>query len=80
MSQANQALWFDAVPLLVVSAAYVAGAALLASSLAVRLVFAGVAVATGLLLVLTADCKARNAPRFASPSAREASESASAFQ
>jgi hypothetical protein len=26
-------------------------------------------VATGLLLVLTADCKARNAPRFASPSA-----------
>jgi hypothetical protein len=26
-------------------------------------------VAAGLLLVLTADCKARNAPRFASPSA-----------
>jgi hypothetical protein len=37
-------------------------------------------VATGLLLVLTADCKARNAPRFASPSANEANESLPAFQ
>jgi hypothetical protein len=35
----------------------------------------GGSVATGLLLVLTADCKARNAPRFASPSANEANES-----
>jgi hypothetical protein len=37
-------------------------------------------VATSLLLVLTADCKARNAPRFASPSAFEANESEPAFQ
>jgi hypothetical protein len=37
-------------------------------------------VATSLLLVLTADCKARNAPRFASPSAAEANESGVAFQ
>jgi hypothetical protein len=37
-------------------------------------------VATSLLLVLTADCKARNAPRFASPSEIEATESAAAFQ
>jgi hypothetical protein len=37
-------------------------------------------VATSLLLVLTADCKARNAPRFASPSAVEANESEAAFQ
>jgi hypothetical protein len=40
----------------------------------------GGSVATGLLLVLTADCKARNAPRFASPSAFEANESKVAFQ
>ena len=32
----------------------------------------GGSVATGLLLVLPADCKARNAPRFASPSGCEA--------
>ena len=40
----------------------------------------GGSVATGFLLVLTADCKARNAPRFASPSAAEASESEPGFQ
>ena len=40
----------------------------------------GGSVATGLLLVLTADCKARNAPRFASPSSSEANESLPAFQ
>ena len=40
----------------------------------------GGSVATGLLLVLTADCKARNAPRFASPSANEANESYLRFQ
>src|SRR5262249_13099931 len=39
----------------------------------------GGSVATSLLLVLTADCKARNAPRFASPSAIQANESAWAF-
>jgi hypothetical protein len=37
-------------------------------------------VATSLLLVLTAECKARNAPRFASPSAIEASEKRFDFQ
>jgi hypothetical protein len=40
----------------------------------------GGSVATGLLLVLTADSKARNAPRFASPSERDANESTSPFQ
>jgi hypothetical protein len=40
----------------------------------------GGSVATSLLLVLTADCKARNVPRFASPSAAEASESERPFQ
>ena len=40
----------------------------------------GGSVATSLLLVLTADCKARNAPRFASPSAAEANESYVPFQ
>jgi hypothetical protein len=40
----------------------------------------GGSVATGLLLVLTADCKARNAPRFASPSASDANGSHCAFQ
>jgi hypothetical protein len=37
-------------------------------------------VAASLLLVLTADFKARNAPRFASPSENEATELAVAFQ
>jgi hypothetical protein len=37
-------------------------------------------VATGLLLVLTADCKARNAPRFASPSGIDANGSYGPFQ
>jgi hypothetical protein len=37
-------------------------------------------VATGLLLVLTADCKARNAPRFASPSGIDANGSYRPFQ
>jgi hypothetical protein len=40
----------------------------------------GGSVATGFLLVLTADCKARNAPRFASPSACDASASPDGFQ
>jgi hypothetical protein len=37
-------------------------------------------VATGLFLVLTADCKARNAPRFASPSGIDANEWDGPFQ
>jgi hypothetical protein len=45
-----------------------------------RLVARGGSVATSLLLVLTAECKARNAPRFASPSAIEANESTFRFQ
>jgi PAS domain S-box-containing protein len=59
VSPANQALWFNAVPLLVIAAAYLAAAALLGSSLwrerrrasrldlAVWLVFAAVGVAAG---------------------------------
>jgi len=37
-------------------------------------------VATSLVLVLTAECKARNAPRFASPSANEANGCASPLE
>jgi hypothetical protein len=37
-------------------------------------------LATGLLLVLTAECKARNAPRFASPSGKESTGSLLSFQ
>jgi hypothetical protein len=37
-------------------------------------------LATGLLLVLTAECKARNAPRFASPSGNDGTGSRVAFQ
>lgn len=37
-------------------------------------------MATSLFLVLTAECKARNAPRFASPSAIEANEWRFGFQ
>ena len=40
----------------------------------------GGSVATGLLLVLTAECKARNAPRFASPSGKEGTGSLVSFQ
>jgi len=40
----------------------------------------GGSLATGLLLVLTADCKARNAPRFASPSRIETNGSYRPFQ
>jgi PAS domain S-box-containing protein len=47
VSHANQALWLNAVPLLVVAAVYAGAAALRAPSPAVRFVFAGVAVASG---------------------------------
>jgi PAS domain S-box-containing protein len=57
VSQANQALWFDAVPLLVVSAAYLGAAAVVRRQRvgpALRLVFPVVGVAAGILGVVLA--------------------------